>query len=221
MDFDRAIDIFQQLHIIPYLDLSVPLKQLSLSQTGNLVVDMEQYTDFLEAFLKRNSSMYGPDYLETWYFEISPHHDLPLYRSEPPESFALRFELSWKLIKKYLPNAKIGGLCHPAILDYSGYRSILETLKKDHIRPDFFSIGILPFEPYPEASEEPVPKGIFYTRDTGFAKHKVREFKNFCPNIIQEKQRYTLLISLPIIFRDTTSTTPVFRHPSTFTTQWI
>lgn len=177
-DFDRAVDSFQMHHLIPYLDLSVPPEQQTVTDTGAITVDLEHYLSFLDALIKRNANMYGPDYMETWYFEINPHYHLPFGLKESPESFIRRFRQTWALLKKYLPNARVGGVCHPAILDYQDYRCILSALKESHITPDFFSIGIFPFEPYPQTQEEPSPVGVHYTRDPSFAMHKLTEFKH-------------------------------------------
>lgn len=175
--FDFAVDILRMHQLIPYLDLSIPFEQLTLNSKGEIVVDLEQYISLLASFIRHNANMYGPDFLESWYFEITPHRKLSAYKYESPESFVYRFVKSYRLIKAFLPNAKVGGICHDAVLDFEEYRTILDLLKKEQITPDFFSLGIYPYEPLPITEKNNSPNGLFYTRDTSFPLHKVLEFK--------------------------------------------
>lgn len=176
---DILIDSMRYNHMAPYLDLSVPRDQLELS-SGHLTSDLGQYLSFVEALIRRNSNVYGSDLMNTWYYEISPHRDLSLGLSEAPEAFLLRFIKAFEIIKKYLPEARVGGICHDAILPFDSYRTILESLSRQGIRPDFLSLGVFPYEPFREPSQMQGPQdasGIYYTRDTSYALHKVREFK--------------------------------------------
>lgn len=175
--FDFTIDILRMQQLVPYLDLSIPIEQLSTNSQGEIVVDLEQYISLLASFIRHNANMYGPDFMETWYFEISPHRRLSQNEFESPESFANRFLKAHRLIKTFLPNAKVGGICHDVILPFAQYRTILELLKEQQIIPDFLSLGIFPYESLPASEENDSPNGMYYTRDTSYALHKVTEFK--------------------------------------------
>ncbi|MCI9151026.1 MAG: helix-turn-helix domain-containing protein [Lachnospiraceae bacterium] len=176
---DILIDSMRHNRMAPYLDLSIPRNQLEVS-SGKLTFDLSQYLSFVDALIRRNSNVYGSKLLETWYYEITPHRDLSLGFAEDPDAFLLRFTKTYEIIKKYLPEAKVGGICHDALLSYGSYRAILKALSSQGIRPDFLSLGGFPYEPFQEISLDQGPqsvRGIHYTRDTSYALHKLWEFK--------------------------------------------
>lgn len=182
MDFDRAINILQTHSLIPYLDLSVPTELLEISTKGTIIIDHEQYLALLEAMLARSANMYGPDEVDTWYFEINPHRLIHEGYLEPAGSFVPRFVSAWKLIRRILPHAKVGGLLLAGSLPDSHTQELLTLLRQTEVTPDFLSIGIFPYEMLPVSNNPdrdaaPAAKGFFYTQDRSYALHRIQAFR--------------------------------------------
>lgn len=192
MDFDRAINMLQTHSLIPYLDLAIPYELLEISKKGNVIIDHEKYLSLLESMLSRCANMYGPDEVDTWYFEINPHRFIEERYLEPAGSFVPRFVESWKLIRRILPNAKVGGLLQEGSLPDSHTQELLTMLRHTEVTPDFLSIGLFPYEQLP-VSQDPEQnraqsvKSMFYTRDRSFALHRVQAFRkslaSFLPHL--------------------------------------
>lgn len=182
MDFDRAINSLQVHHLIPYLELSLPDDLLEVSESKTIIVDSDQYLSLLEAMLTRSANMYGMDEVDSWYFEINPQRILSSRIFEPAQSFLLRFTAAYRLIRKFFPNAKIGGLLQDGLLPDDRIREILTLLQPTGITPDFLCIGIFPYEELPsyydpDARITRTTGKLFYTRDKSYAKHRVQAFR--------------------------------------------
>lgn len=173
-----TLDLMKTRKMIPYLDFSVPLDQLEKNPSGNYSLDLNQYISALKALFINNLNIYGADNIRYWYYEISPHYDLTTSTHEQADAFINRFEASYKLIRNYLPDAKIGGICHPALASYDNLRLILSRLKELKITPDFLSLGIFPYETSAPQGTETSARAMFYTRNKNFARDKVAEFKS-------------------------------------------
>lgn len=182
MDFDRAINSLQVHNLIPYLELSLPHELLETTETGKIIVDQEQYLSLLEAMLTHSANMYGMDEVDSWYFEVNPQQLLSQRYFEPAESFIPRFIAAYRLIRKFFPNAKIGGLLLDGLLPDKNVLEMLTLLKPSGIIPDFLCIGIFPYEELPsyydpDARVTRTTGRLFYTRDKSYAKHRVQAFR--------------------------------------------
>ncbi|MCI9151124.1 MAG: helix-turn-helix domain-containing protein [Lachnospiraceae bacterium] len=182
MDFDRAVNILQTHNMIPYLELSIPTELLEFSDRGTIIIDHDQYLALLETMLARSANMYGPDEMDTWYFEINPHRMIQEGYLEPAGSFVPRFVSAWKLIRRILPHARVGGLLLAGDLPDSHTQELLALLRHTEVTPDFLSIGIFPYEKLPvssgpEAEDTMSANGLFYTRDRSYALHRIQAFR--------------------------------------------
>lgn len=176
--FDRAIDLLTMNNLLPYLELAYPLEYLATGDQSEIHVDSEQFLEIVYQLLMHSANMYGPDVMEKWYFEISYFEHLFAGKYESIDSFILRFQKTYWMIKNFLPNAKVGGICHDAIFSYERYEKILLKLNELGIQPDFLSIGIIPYEYGQDNTTHYSPEGLYYSSDKSYALHQVVKFKN-------------------------------------------
>lgn len=175
--FDRTIDLLSMHQLIPYLDFSFPSKYLDALYEKGQPFDTERYLQTVSKLITHSANMYGPDFMESWYFEVN-HYENPITNNhEVLSDFVDRFIRTSALIKKLLPKAKVGGICHDTIFGYDNYSCILKMLQENNVIPDFFNIGIFPYEFIPKEDVLQSTGTLSYTDDPSFALHKTLEFK--------------------------------------------
>ena len=177
----RAIETLRDQQLKPYFQLSVPLNCLPHNTKETLIVDLELYLSLLEHFIKSGSNLYGPDEMETWYYEVSPHVFFQAGYIEPAQAFAKRFIAAYHVIKKYLPNAPVGGCSVPAIMDESYIKEMHRLIEEAGITPDFVGSNIFPYELLRKTDES--PELLLYTRNQNYVLNSVHNLKEILGEI--------------------------------------
>ena len=176
--FDRAIDLLQTNHLIPYLDLTLPYEVMAAPSRDIILVDTSEYLEMVNAILVHSANNFGVEEVEKWVFEIGYYENHITKQHEAPEDFADRFCLAFQAIKRLLPEALVGGISYHLSLPPTRLKEILQCLSNRKLSPDFISLTIFPYEiGDTEDISQSERSAFFYSSDVSFAKHKVMEFK--------------------------------------------
>ncbi|MCF0185716.1 MAG: helix-turn-helix domain-containing protein [Bacteroidaceae bacterium] len=175
-DLDMCFDILLNINMIPYLELSIPVEELEI-RGNELVVNHEEYLDFVDRLMKHCANLHGLDYLEQCIFEINPHIDLGNNRKESFESAATRFAKTYRLIKSYVPDAKVGGVNHNLMLPRDDMKRLLPKIKELGVMPDFLSVGGFPVDAPKNLSTGSFVEECVYSADKNYYRNKIRRYK--------------------------------------------
>lgn len=182
--FDQLVHDFETQQLTPYFELCVPVYAIKVEKNQYLTIDLPHFLHLLKGILQHMINMYGVAFASKCVYEISPHIDLKNKNFEQPQDVMQRFVAAYRLIKHYLPNAKVGGLCQDSSIGFDHYHELLSSVRDSGITPDFFSIGIFPFEAATEDS------GAFpdyhYTNDFHFAIHYLEAIKEIISQYFTE-----------------------------------
>ena len=178
ISFDRAIDILQLLNLTPYLDLSIPYDVLEAKEQNIVSIDIQEYLDMVNALIVHSANTFGIEEVEKWVFEIGFFQNIVRNQSEDVKEFVERFYLTYHLIKKYLPEALVGGISYHVALPAKRFEQILSLFNERKFNPDFVSLSIFPYELTEKNNLSPTEKTAFvFTTDVSYAKHKVIAYK--------------------------------------------
>ncbi|MBO5657333.1 MAG: helix-turn-helix domain-containing protein [Agathobacter sp.] len=178
---ERAVETLRDLKLKPYFNLTIPFECLPHNSSQHLVIDFDLYMALLEHFIKFGSNLYGPDEMETWHYEISPHIFWETRCWESANTFAQRFIAAYRMIKKYLPNAAVGGCSLPAVMDNPYYETVHRLIAEAGITPDFVGVDIFPYELTRKNEEN--PELLHYTRNRHYARDFIHRYKQQLTNI--------------------------------------
>ena len=151
----RTLEMLMSLKLTPFLDLSFSGESLLSARAKGLFrgdtprgYSPEQvYQEKVGALLRGCINVFGAKVVEQWYVEICVLHDENLQPIEKAPEYCRRFSATYREIKSLLPNMKIGGPEHH-IARATGYLAeALAIFTQENIRPDFFSICAIPYEP--------------------------------------------------------------------------
>nr|WP_274600579.1 hypothetical protein [Clostridium saccharoperbutylacetonicum] len=184
---DKVLDFFVNNKIKPFIDLSPKAKSISknvleiISFEINTVKyrSIEQWEGLLNNFIIHCVSRYGIEEVEKWYFEVSTYKII-----EPnieDENYYLKyfriFDMTYKTIKKIIPNAKIGG---PG--DHFGRSNPIEFFKEWlnlNAKPDFISMYIYPYSTTIKNGKEE----IYHSNDKDYLINNLYSIKEIIKNL--------------------------------------
>lgn len=149
-NLNMIFDSFEKLQIRPFIELSYkPQKKdlagyLNYSPKDSFLPEKEEsyclhlFKDFLRHCINR----YGYESVSSWRFELWFRHDDQLRPLESPEEYVQRFMNYRKVLKCLVPECSLGGPGFNTSADKESFIEILEAMKQENIRPDFFSVYI-------------------------------------------------------------------------------
>lgn len=181
---DQLVHNFEIQQLTPYFELCVPVHAINVDENQHLIMDLAHYLHLLEGILQHMINMYGVQFASKCVYEISPHIDLKTKNFEQPMDVMQRFTATYRLIKRYLPDAKVGGLCQDSSIGFDHYHELLTAIKDSGITPDFFSVGIFPFEAATEDSD--AFPDYHYTNDFHFAVHYLENIKEILTHYFEK-----------------------------------
>jgi len=194
---DYVLDFLVSNKIKPYIELGIkPLRLLKNTQNALMEVPREvqfHSLDKMENFyfeLSRHLvKRYGAEEVGTWYFERWKRESLryldfsfnyePLTEKQNIDYFE-KFNAVAGGIKRYLPNAHIGGGGF-ALQHYGqrGIRNVLEAWKKFKYQPDFISLNCFPYQLEKDGNTYFERKST----DVHFVKNNVETLKNIIEGV--------------------------------------
>ena len=181
---DQLVHSFEVQQLTPYFELCVPVHAIRVDENQHLIIDLSHYLHLLEGILQHLINMYGVPFASKCVYEISPHIDLKTKNFEQPMDVMQRFTAAYRLIKHYLPDAKVGGLCQDSSIGFDHYHELLSAIKDSGVTPDFFSVGIFPFESAMEDSD--AFPDYHYTNDFHFAVHYLENIKEILAHYFEQ-----------------------------------
>lgn len=170
----QALNILLEHHMIPYLDLSVGPDQFYRQAEQQLDIDADAFISRLDYFMRYCINTFSKDILEHWIFDIGITANALRNMWESPDTFSGRFIRSYKLIKSYLPNAKVGGFNLMSPCFASHLPVILEKVLRNKVYPDFISCAVFQ-NILPKKDSQSIP--LAYSNDRAFALHEIRRLK--------------------------------------------
>lgn len=115
----------------------------------------EHMEDFFEAFVKHLIKRYGVEEVETWYFELWRREEVTFtkkgfnYRKQRDEDlrrYFIEFESVASILRKFLPNIKVGGSGFPVrYYGKAGFPHVLKMWLEFKELPDFIAITSFPY----------------------------------------------------------------------------
>jgi beta-xylosidase/AraC-like DNA-binding protein len=187
---DRVLDFLTKNDLKPYMELRVKPKKIIQNQDKILLYnEMSQFIDepdksesFLRQLIIHLINRYASENVEEWYFEIwkteTEQYLNQTNISDKSISVSLyldRFAQMAGVLRKYLPNIKIGGGGFSLRYGEDNFREILEGWKARKIFPTFISIYNYPY------TVDSIDKERNQTMDAEFVKNhlsRVREIMN-------------------------------------------
>lgn len=145
---DSLLDFLVNNHIKPFIELGQKPKRVNKTVNEAVVFEegeplftsLREWEAVLEAFMRHLLRRYGREDVGKWKFEL--WRDARLARQEPgyEVGYLEIFNSAFEIIKKFIPEAKVGGC--GVQLDYAKqeFEDLLEQWKKQKYWPDFLSI---------------------------------------------------------------------------------
>lgn len=193
-NYDNINIIFDFLaahHIIPFLDFG-RRPDTAVRREGQSVFYVEEYIEFqsrkaweamLNDFLLHIMKRYGKNEVEKWIFEFSCdriHATESYCYFDENYNYMDVFEYAYFTIKKFLPNAQVGGPMGIIHWDQQFLRNFLKTCKAKGCIPDFLSFVLFPYVTKEEKGSviyKRSPEVLFEIQEISLMKQLMKETK--------------------------------------------
>lgn len=153
--FDRAIDMLLSVKLTPFLDLSFEGDSDTLVPRSSLLYrgdkpralpSGQEFNRKVSALIRHCINTFGANEVEKWGVELCAIHDKDLSFLETPEEYARRFQITYTMIKAWLPKMLVGGPEQHIAKENSFICTVATLLRSYGITPDFFSLCAIPYE---------------------------------------------------------------------------
>lgn len=146
-NFNRIIDYLYSVNLIPYIELgnkpfkfNIDSNQYQYISHDSYFLSLEDWENFITEFILNFVNRYGKEEVSKWYFEMWLPHDIQLiYHEKSIVQYVEHFTILHRIIKKNLPDVKIGGFGFNASADNSVIRRVHHELSLNNVSFDFFS----------------------------------------------------------------------------------
>jgi xylan 1,4-beta-xylosidase len=134
-DLDTVLSSLNKSNLIPFIELS----KLPYNTNGTIYSEApysthgKHFFSTLEAILKHTSENFPQEWTSRWCFEMS------INGTESIENYIRDFVHVKELLNKYLPRTKLGGFGFPSGFNPNKELKLLESLRENQIKPDFFT----------------------------------------------------------------------------------
>lgn len=172
--FTRMIQEMKKYGLIPYLDINYNCIVDLQEKECAYYVDTKEFLGFIEALLLYSANVFGIAELEKWIFDIGIIFNFNTQICEKTSHFLERFIGAYKIIKRIVPKAKVGGFDLCSVFMEEHCKEILSSLIEKKIIPDFISVNVFPYISYTNLEK---PKYV-YTLDNHFPVNDVKKFKD-------------------------------------------
>lgn len=151
---DSVFDFLDQQKIFPFLDFGIRPNaavrkendSVYFGEEGILFQNRQIWEDIIENFLRHVVKRYGKEKVGNWIFELSYDmtHMVQCYKDENYEYFRA-YQYFYRTIKKFVPEARVGGPMGIAHFQKEFLREFLTKSKKYDCIPDFVSVILFPY----------------------------------------------------------------------------
>ncbi|MBQ9023234.1 MAG: helix-turn-helix domain-containing protein [Eubacterium sp.] len=161
---DQVFDFLVKNRLKPYLDLGRKPNVIIRSDHNVVHYEEEQipfasreiWEDFLKRFIRHLTDRYGREEVSEWIFELSrdgSHPDKGYYQAEQFDYFSA-YRYAYRLIKKMIPGARVGGLSGIILSDWAYLADFYGKCVEENCIPDFASFLLYPYIPYEDERGE-------------------------------------------------------------------
>ncbi len=199
--FTRMIQALRKDGMIPYLDINYACTNVPV-KGKNYIIDAGEFLRCLEALLLYSANVFGIGEMEKWIYDIGIVFHFTTHNCEDPDAFAERFAGAYRLIKRIVPGARVGGFDVSAVFMADHCELILNRLAQKKIVPDFISVNIFPYV----SLENNGYINYAYASGDGFLKKYVENFKGMIRRCCQPGDK------IPEFFVSAVGTTLMHRH---------
>ena len=160
---NQVFDFLVQHRLKPFLDLG-RRPDTALRSDGKEIFYEEQYIPFasrenwemmMDDFFCHIVERYGQEEVSGWIFELSRDcihgDDIPenrLYQDEQYDFFHA-WKFLYQTVKSRIPDARFGGVSSIVTKDWKFLNQFLERCALEHVKPDFVSFILFPYDSYP------------------------------------------------------------------------
>lgn len=146
-NFNRIIDYLYSVNLIPYIDLGNKPYKFNIDSShyqyishDSYILSLEDWENYIEDFILNVVNRYGKEEVSKWHFEMWLPHDLQLtYSQKNITLYVEQYVILHNVIKKTLPDIKIGGFGYNASADKSVIRQVESELSRRNVFFDFFT----------------------------------------------------------------------------------
>lgn len=143
-NFIRLIDFLKRIELTPMLLLGNYYQLMPdavMVNNDGYSIGLEDWLFFLEEALQISVARWGKEWVDTWRFEF--HLPQTLYGDDTFDQFIRLYTDSAALIRRYLPNAEIGGPALSFVKDHTPRLDAwFRLLQERGLRPDFISMEL-------------------------------------------------------------------------------
>ena len=136
LDIDKILSFLQRSKFVPLIELTrLPCLYTRENTTGSVsyIPRDSRYLNLLDAFLNHIVHAYPVSWLASWEFEI---WKMP---RETAYAYVQSFKNIQKLIRKYIPDARIGGPGYDSSHPLSDLEVLLREFQSQSVIPDFIT----------------------------------------------------------------------------------
>lgn len=152
---DKLIDFLYSINLKPFIELGNKAKILNLASdkimyfrnSSEKQKNSKESLSLLEKFIVHCINRYGINEVSQWYFELWKEGDTDyVFWNGRFDKYLNKFQNYYNIIKKTIPNAKIGGPGFNPEINMKWFDEFLNQLKKTGTKLDFLSISMYPYE---------------------------------------------------------------------------
>lgn len=153
---DIVLDFLISSHITPFLDFGnrpntaifAPNQPIFYEEDYIPFASKELWQDLLQDFILHITNRYGEKETSKWIFEFSfsssQARNRKYYKDENFD-YNEAFQFAYRVIKKYLPTAKVGGPMGELSFDYEFVSNFIKNCQMQNCMPDFISFMLFPY----------------------------------------------------------------------------
>ena len=152
---DKLMDFLHSINLKPFIELGNKAKVLNLASdkvmyfktSSEKEKSFKESLDLLEKFIVHCINRYGINEVSQWYFELWKEGDIDyVFWNGNFDKYINTFQNYYNIIKKVVPNAKVGGPGFNPEVNMKCFDEFLKQLKKTDTKLDFLSVSIYPYE---------------------------------------------------------------------------
>ncbi len=149
----RVLDFLKQIQLLPFIELGNKRSKINIGAWDRIDLKVrEDSADYYEnlfkilpAFLCQCINRYGMDYVGQWYFELWTEHSDLDSDLVAPSVYAQYFSRVYHIIKRIIPQCRVGGPGYNTYAPLSHFEQIMTTVAGQGCSPDFISAYIYPY----------------------------------------------------------------------------
>lgn len=190
----RIIDFLRSIHMRPMFELGNKSPTIYKDYKDELPSDImnSKYSNtikhILPVFLVNCINRYGFQEVSNWKFELWMEHNDFMTIIEGPSNYVKRFRFVYETIKKYIPDAKVGGPGFNTFISIEYFESLIKELNKNEISPDFISFYLYPYiHPAGKPFNEKGDLIILLSKDKNVYKKYVDQIKQLVHRYFKDK----------------------------------